>query len=291
MSPCLERSLILLNPWLSYLDSDAGNRISSLNEGQMNYLKQHLTQSEQNLAISTVERMRFDLAEGHCQRCLAYSRRFWLDGEMKNTCIFEALRAYIDLREWQENYFDAVTFVEESYNLVVEAYDCVHPQVQEAAGVMISILIKKGDLYDADTKRYAQVAYGNLRDKKNGMDQKGAEIAIGAWNLADVIYRQNGDIKKAEELVREALFIRGQHYGSDHDLTGVSCELLAGILRAQKNLGNETRGLYEHSLSITLRHVGPDGANTVVGHYNISVFYLRLARIQKTAELNESSFY
>jgi flagellar hook assembly protein FlgD len=87
-----------------------------------------------------------------------------------------------------------VTSAEECYNLVVEAYDPVHPQVQEAAGVLINILISKGDLFDAEC--YAQVTYGNLRDKKNGIDQESEAVAEGAYNLADVIYRQKGARKR-----------------------------------------------------------------------------------------------
>jgi hypothetical protein len=64
--------------------------------------------------------------------------------------------------------------------------DIIFPQVQEAAGVLISILIRKEDLFDAE--RYAQVTYGSLRDKKNGIDQKSEAVADGAYNLADVIY-------------------------------------------------------------------------------------------------------
>jgi hypothetical protein len=72
------------------------------------------------------------------------------------------------LRQQQDNLSDAVAFAEECYNLVVEAPDPAHPQVQEAAGLLIHVLIEKDNLYDAE--RYAQVTYGNLRDKKNGID-------------------------------------------------------------------------------------------------------------------------
>jgi FAD synthase len=43
-----------------------------------------------------------------------------------------------------------VKFAEESYNFVVEAYDCVHLEVQKAAGTLIRILLLKGDLKDAE---------------------------------------------------------------------------------------------------------------------------------------------
>ncbi len=137
--------------------------------------------------------------------------------------IFLALKAYCSLRQIQRNYSGALPVAEEAYNLVVEAYDCVHHQVQEAAGELIGILINNGDLFDAE--RYAQVTYGNLRDKKNGMDQEGEEMARGAYNLAYVIFQQNGDLIKAEELARESLRIRTLKYGSDHLSVGRSCSL------------------------------------------------------------------
>jgi hypothetical protein len=135
------------------------------------------------------------------------------------------------LRDYQGNYSDAVTFAEEYYNLVVEAYNPVHPQVQEAAGVLINILILKGYLFDAE--RYAQVTNGNLRDKKNGIDQESEAVATGAFNLADVIYRQEGDLIKAEEVARGSLRITSLINDSNQQDVGRTCNLLASILRGQ----------------------------------------------------------
>jgi hypothetical protein len=118
------------------------------------------------VATVTGSRRQFDVTEGHCQRCLLYSRRYELEGEKKNASIFTALRTYCILRQQQGNLSDALTIAEEAYNLVMEAYDPVHLQVQEAAGELIHVLIRKGALFDAEC--YAQVTYGNLRDKKNG---------------------------------------------------------------------------------------------------------------------------
>jgi hypothetical protein len=174
MSPYLERSLSLLNPWLIHLDSNDSNKTDSLDNDQVNRLLHELFCTEVNMAAVTTNRMQFVIAEGHCQRSLAYARRFGLEGENKTTLIFLALKSYCSLRDHQGDHSGALTFAEESYNLVVEAYDCVHPQVQQAAGILINILIAKGDLYDAE--RYAEVTYGNLRDKKNGMDQEGKDI-------------------------------------------------------------------------------------------------------------------
>jgi hypothetical protein len=145
-----------------------------------------LFSTESNLHKLTADRRQFDIAEEHCQRCLAYAKRFGIEGEFKTTMILEALRSCVLLRQRQNDFSSAVNYAEEAYNLVVEAYDPVHPQVQEAAGVLIQILIANDDLYDA--QRFAEITYSNLRDKKNGMDQESEVVANGAYNLAHVIY-------------------------------------------------------------------------------------------------------
>jgi hypothetical protein len=178
--PLLERSLSLLNPWLIQLDLDASNRMDSRNDWQMNHILEALFCTEHNMTTVTINSNQLDIAEAHCQQCLVYSRRYGLEGEEKTINIFDALSSYSNLRQRQKDYSGAVTFAEEAYNLVVEFYDPVHPQLQEAAGILIHILIAKGDYYDAE--RYAQVTYSNLRDKKNGMDQEGKEMARGAYN-------------------------------------------------------------------------------------------------------------
>jgi hypothetical protein len=284
--PYLERSLSLLNPWVTNLDSDTSEGISTLSNEQQDSLLWQLYLTEQNMAVITMNRRQLDLAEGHCQRCLAYSRRYGLEGEKKTTMVYEALSAYCTLRDHQGNHSDAVTFAEECYNLVVEAYDPVHPQVQEAAGVLIEILISKGDLFDAE--RYAQVTYGNLRDKKNGIDQESEAVAKGAFNLADVIFEQDGDLIKAEELARESLRIFSLINGSNHYRVGNSCNLLAGILREQGHLGDETRKLHERFLAISIQNNGPDGSNTAAGNSNLGRYYLQLAVKQATVDLRQT---
>jgi tetratricopeptide (TPR) repeat protein len=208
--PLLKRLLSLLNPWLIQLDLHASNRMDT----RMNDVQEKLILTEHNMASLTIIINQLDIAEAHCQRSLAYSRRYGLEGEEKTTNILAALKLYCNLRQMQFNDSSAVSFAEEAYNLVVEADDPVHPQVQEAAGILIRILIAKGDLYDAE--RYAQVTYSNLRDKKNRMDQDGEEMATGAFNLADVFYRQKGDYTKAEEFARESLRIRSLIFDSNH---------------------------------------------------------------------------
>jgi tetratricopeptide (TPR) repeat protein len=157
--------------------------------------------------------------------------------------------------------------------------------VQEAAGVLINILIRKGDLSDAE--RYAQVTYGNLRNKKNEIDQESQAVAERAHNLALVIYQQDGDLVKAEELARESLRITSLIKNSSNDYIGRACTLLAGILMAQGQLGDETRGLYERCLAITILKFGPDGSNNASGNFNLGLFYRQLAEVQTTVHLKQ----
>jgi hypothetical protein len=115
------------------------------------------------------------------------------------------------------------------------------------------------------------------------MDQKGEEMARGAHNLANAIFKQKGDLIKAEELARESLRIRTLiQYGRSQNTVEASCNLLANILRAQGKLGDETRGLQERSLASAIRSNGPDGQNTAAGNYNLGDFYHKLAEKQPT---------
>jgi tetratricopeptide (TPR) repeat protein len=230
------------------LDPDSNNGIDS--KDQIDRLLDELIYTEQNMATVTGNRRQFDVMEGHCQRYLIYSRRYGLEGEKKTTSIFEALRSYCYLRQNQGNLSDALTIAEECYNLVVEAYNPFHLQVQEAAGELVHILIKKGNLFDA--KRYAQVTYSNLRDKKNGIDQESEAVAEGAYNLANVIFQQKGDLRKAEELARESLRIRSLINDTNKQIVGNSCNFLRHILRTDGKFVEETRRMYERSLAISI---------------------------------------
>jgi tetratricopeptide (TPR) repeat protein len=286
MYPCLERSLEILNPWLALYDSKKSNRIILLSDDLLNHLLDQLIRIEQNMAAITNDRKQSVAAEGHCQRCLAYSRRFGVEGEQKITFIFAALRAYCQLRQQQSDYLGAVNFAEEGYNLVVTAYDPVHIMTQEAAAVLITALISNGNLYDAE--RYAQVTYSNLRDKKNGIDQDSKAVAKGTYNLANVIYFQKGDLIKAEILAREVLRIRTRIYDCNHFRIGISCKLLVNILLEKNDLGEETKELEQRCLVIAIRSDGPDGLKSADAHRDIGIFYAKLAGIQTAVSLKQT---
>jgi hypothetical protein len=287
--PYLERSLHILSPWMITIDSDATNQSNGLSFEETNYLLKKSSAIEGNMAVVAINRSQFDVAEEHCHRCLDYSRRLGVEGEDKTTSIFQALCAYVGLRQHQGDFPGEVSFAEEAYNVCVEAYDPVHPQVQEAAGMLVSSLIKQGDLFNAE--RFADQTYANLRDIKNGMNQKGEEVAEGAYNLADVLLRQDdGDLIKAEKLARESLLIRTRLYGSNYQSVGRSCMLLSRILMIQDKDkdGDEPKELLERSLAIYLENEGPDGPNTAVGNIFISQFYYQLAMIQSAISIKRT---
>jgi tetratricopeptide (TPR) repeat protein len=282
--PYLERSLHILSPWMITIDSDATNQSNGLSFEETNYLFEESSNTEGNMAMVAMNRNQFDVAEEHCHRCVAHSRRLGVEGEDKTTSIFQALWTYVSLRQYQGDYSSAVSFAEEAYNICVDAYDPVHPQVQEAAGMLISSLINQGDLFNAE--RFADQTYANLRDIKNGMNQEGEEVAMGASNLADVMFRQDDrDLIKAEKLARESLLIRSRLYSSNDHRIGMNCLLLGKILLNQGKFGDETKELLERSLAIYLENEGPDGVNTAAGNISIGRFLYRLAMIQSAISI------
>jgi hypothetical protein len=54
---------------------------------------------------------------------------------------------------------------------------------------------------------------------------------------------------------------------------------LARILKEQGQLGDETRGLFERFLAISIRNDGLDGSNTAAGNLNLGSFHLQPARM------------
>jgi tetratricopeptide (TPR) repeat protein len=287
MNPHIERSLQILSPLMDTIDSDATNQSNSLNSIETYRLLKQPYALERNMAILALSRNQYDIAERHCHRCLVNSRRFRVEGEDKTTSIFEALHVYVNLRRAQGDSSGAVTFAEEAYNLVVDAYDPVHPQVQEAASWLIESLIQQGDFSNAE--RFSEQTYANLRDIKNGMDQEGEQVAKGAYNLAEVIFRQgNGDLIKAEGLARESIRIKDQLYGAHDRRTGVNYLLLSRILRTQGEFGDETKELLERSLAIFTINEGPDGMNTAVVNIEIGEFHYNFAMVQSTISMKRT---
>jgi hypothetical protein len=102
-------------------------------------------------------------------------------------------------------------------------------------------------------------------------------MAQGCYNLGNVISTQQGDLVKAESLVREAYRIRVHLYGNDHYHVGLTAYLLANVLLRQNKDGDETKQMFECYLATTIRNEGPDGKNTASGNISLGCFYMSLA--------------
>jgi hypothetical protein len=61
-------------------------------------------------------------------------------------------------------------------------------------------------------------------------------------------------------------------------------DLLADISTAQGEKGNETKDMYERALAKSIKHYGPEGANTGQEYANLGNFYYELAAARQTAE-------
>jgi hypothetical protein len=63
---------------------------------------------------------------------------------------------------------------------------------------------------------------------------------------------------------------------------------LANVLRGQGQLGDETRGLYERYLAISIRNEGPDGLRTAAGNYDLGLFHCELAGKQAKVDFKQT---
>jgi hypothetical protein len=127
----------------------------------------------------------------------------------------------------------------------------------------MNCLIQQDDLFSAQS--FVEQTYANLKDIKNGMDQEGEQVSTGAYNLADVIQRQNdGDLIKAEKLARESFRIRTQFCDTNHCSVGENCLLSARILLKQREVAIEVKELFERSLANYIRNEGMKGQTELI---------------------------
>jgi hypothetical protein len=136
----------------------------------------------------------------------------------------------------------------------------------------------------------------SLKDPANEVDQESEAVAIGHYNFGNVILHQNGDLVRAEILVRESLLIRTRLYGNDHQYVGINIGLLANILSSQGNLGDEVEELYERCLAISVKHQGLEGSNTSISIHQLGPFHYKLTETHRTPDkrkehLDLSEFY
>eukprot|EP00596_Hydrurales_sp_CCMP1899_P006824 CAMPEP_0119035792 /NCGR_PEP_ID=MMETSP1177-20130426/3018_1 /TAXON_ID=2985 /ORGANISM="Ochromonas sp, Strain CCMP1899" /LENGTH=395 /DNA_ID=CAMNT_0006994563 /DNA_START=262 /DNA_END=1449 /DNA_ORIENTATION=+ len=265
--PYFQKMLRILRPWTACLDS--------LDRKQKSIIVTLSSHAERRVGSIYVNRNEFHLGEIHCQRAITYARQHEGEEEEKTDILYSAFRTCYDLRMAQRKHNDALVCAEEAYNIVAIFYNPVHPKVQLAANALIECLTFKGDLDTAET--FAQMTLDSLKDPKNGLDQQSEEVALGYYNLANVIHDQRVDFVKAEKLIRESLRIRTRLYDNDDLFIGNSSGLLAQILQSQGKLGSETKKLLELALLIDTKNYGPDGRETAVSYANLGTLYRNLS--------------
>jgi tetratricopeptide (TPR) repeat protein len=275
-----EKILEILKPWSLCLDSDA-KRVDGLSIDQIHEILDLLSDTERRLAAFYTNIDKYEAAGNHHERALFYARRYVVEGELKTTLLFEALKGYSTQRIRQNDLAGALIYAEEAYDCVAVAYDPVHWQVQEAAGILIDCLIHMGDLDKAQL--YAQLTLDNLKDPANKVDQESEACALGYYNLGNVIFRQEGDLVRSEMLIRESLRIRAQLNGPERYHVASSMGLLGKILNVNK-CGDEVKKLLLDSLAIYIEFEGPDGVNTKIANSNLGHFYMKLANTHVTAD-------
>jgi tetratricopeptide (TPR) repeat protein len=230
--PYLEKMLDMLRPWSAHVELSPTSGVGSLYEDQKVFVLKLLSGTERKICLIHNHRNEFREAEIHGQHAISYARVYQrLQGteEDKTDLLGRALITFYALRMSQENYDDALIYIEEAYNCAAVTYNPVHLEVLKAAGYLITCLVLKHDYYNAE--RFAEVTLEAMKDLANGLDQQSEEIAIGYYNLANVIYQQKGDVVKCEMLGRESLRIRTLLHNDHHVHIGSSARLLALILQ------------------------------------------------------------
>lgn len=97
------------------------------------------------------------------------------------------------------------------------------------------------------------------------------EIANGLANLGSLL-RDRGQLAEAEPLLRTALEMRRQLFGTEHHVTLVSMNKLALLLRA-KGQPAEARALLQEYVELCPKVLGPNHAHVAVGLNNLGLLW------------------
>lgn len=251
---------------------------SNKNFSERSKLLEMLSITERFLADLYASQSRFIEAEQKCSECLKFATE--TSGENRTIEVFKALRTYGYLHERQSNYEKAISYFEDAYICVSEAYGPVHPRVQEAAGYLTDSLLQSQNFCRAEG--YARINYESLIDPHNGIDPNSFEVARGAQQLAQICYLAPFNLgtatvsyEEGEFLARKALKIVETIFHPDHINVGSSLNDLANVLHESGNFGDETRDLYMRVLLIYCTCEGPDGSLVMESHSNLGALYLR----------------
>lgn len=286
------KARVTLERWR--LSADESNAETSLP-----MLSEKLSITERYLADLYASQGRFEEAEYHCRECLKFATL--TVGESHTIELFKALRTFGYLHERQSNYVKAISYFEDAYICVSEAYGPVHPRVQEAAGYLTDSLLQSKSY--ARAEGYARINYESLIDPSSGISPDSFEVARGAQQLAQICYSTPSNLgiitvgcEEGMLLARKALLIIERVFPPDHINVGSSINDLARVLLKSGCLGDETMDLFRRALAVYLVCDGVDGILVMGANENLgSVHYKRgllsTAADQRTSEFRLSNNY
>ena len=308
--PYFKKSRGILEPLRLVLDVIVDDELSSL-RGDRDLILGQLSRTERKLAVNCMELNRFKESDTHCSQSLNFAKQMQDNEGSTTTVQIEALLCYGVLREHQywtdcaRTSKGAYEYFEEAYLLASEAYDPVHPQVQDVSAYLIGCLIKLGDFSEAE--RFARISYESLTCANSGADPNGREVMKGASMLVKICYltaQQTNNplvgLEEGEKLSRKVMQIAMQTDGVDGYDSGIyqydlylvlkekdRLQFNSGLRQAQTELEArksivERKILLDRALAISVRCHANGGKDTMYMHMELYHFY---------GQLSGSSFY
>lgn len=204
------------------------------------------------------KKMQFDQCLHHVQEALVAARYF---GPAYSRSLYHALsnlaNTHVVLKTG-----DGANFAEEAYNLASEEFGPEHPEVHEAATILINIYQDTGNFVDAE--RFARINYESLKDPNNNVDPEGDLLALGKnqvarlWLLTPPDQRIGGEqaAEEAETLSREAcaIFEGLEMNGANDPMSsqlGLALTTLAEIMMVRDKVTPEVEGIIHRALTLS----------------------------------------
>lgn len=228
-----------------------------------------LFECENIISTLLMGKKKFSAAESHCEQSLMSARLIKGIDRVHSERI--ALITFSRLRTEQFRYLEAVDLSEKLYILVSKKHGPVHPQVQEAATMLINALIQSGN--DARADNYSRMNLENLTDPKNVVDQMTHQIAESMKQIADIWTKlptpKDEKIafqlaEEAEDMTRKSLKIVERLFGKESPNIIPTVYLLGAILVKRDKYTEDTRIVLEHLLYLCRLQRMPEFRTDVV---------------------------
>lgn len=233
---------------------------------------QILSESEKLICSAHTQNEQYELAEQHIEQSLIFARL--MKGEDRIPTESQAVDAFATLRCKQERVPEANSLWEQSYILVSEAYGPVHPDVQEAALVLISSLVQSGNLSLAED--YCRMNYENLIDPKlrSSEEQENYQVCLGRMQLAEIWLKKTDEdmaseaavalAEEAEDMMRKSCVMAERLYELDPDVQIHHWQLFCRILIKRGKYNDEGRAVLEKLMALYLKHPTDEAYDHIV---------------------------